>query len=91
MTRGTHERAYPVSERPYKVNKLGRAFAARLTDEDYEIIHASGPGVRAFYGKADRSDAEQMFARCDSATSATRATKKEETQNRSSGCGDGPL
>lgn len=72
-------------ERDYKPNKLGRAFAARITDEDYEILYFRGAGVRSFYGKADRADAEIMFARCDS------APKKESAADRRSRCGDRPL
>ena len=56
-----------MSERPYKGVVLARAYATRLTDEDYEILYKHGPGVRAFYGRSDRGDAAEMFALVDSA------------------------
>jgi hypothetical protein len=70
-----------MSEKPYRGLVLARAFATRLTDEDYEILYRHGPGVRAFYGRADRADAEQIFARVDSRSD--NAPKKEILSNRS--------
>ena len=70
-----------VSERPYKGIVLARAFATRLTDEDYEILYSHGPGVRTFYGRADRADAERIFA--DVADRSDNAPKKEILSNRS--------
>ena len=42
-----------MSERPYKGVLLSRAYTAALTDEDKNIFHTLGPGVRAFYGRSD--------------------------------------
>lgn len=69
-----------MSERPYKGVVLARAYATRLTDEDYEILYRHGPGVRVFYGRADRADAERIFA-CV-ADRSDNAPKKEDVPNR---------
>ena len=71
-----------MSARPYRPVILARAYATRLTDEDYEILYRHGPGVRTFYGRADRADAEQMFARVDSADGSDVAKKKEKLPDR---------
>lgn len=69
-----------MSERPYKGVVLARAYATRLTDEDYEILYRHGPGVRTFYGRADRADAERIFAEVDSRSDS--APKKEKPPDR---------
>ena len=57
-----------------------------MTDDDARILHRLGPGLRYFYGRADRIDAEQAFARVDSQVSATpgsdNAKKKENLPHR---------
>lgn len=84
-------------KREYSPNKLGRSASARMTDEDYEILHRVDHGGFFFhYGRADRADAEIMFARVDSGPDkypgCDQNDEKEKTPaDRGSGCGDGPL
>lgn len=79
-----------MSERSYRGNLLGRRYAAPLTDEDYKILHGHGAGVRAFYGRADRADAEMIFANVDSA-GLTRAPKEETETDRHNRLRNGPV
>jgi hypothetical protein len=65
-----------MSERAYKGHMLTRKFAAALSPEDSQIFHTLGPGLRAFYGRSDRGDAEKIFASVDS------AKKTEKLPNR---------
>lgn len=60
-----------MSERAYKGVVLSRRYAAALTEEDRVIFYNLGPGVRTFYGRSDRGDAEKIFASVDSHTVAS--------------------
>jgi hypothetical protein len=75
-----------VSERAYKGVVLGRKYALPLTDDDAKIFYSLGPGVRAFYGRSDRGDAEKIFAAVDSAPALERSDncvkKKEDLPDR---------